>query len=58
MAAGLRYTAGGSLTGFVTGLRDGEGIFGTVREGAAGLTGGWKDGLTALATPSKAATQR
>ena len=53
MAAGLRYTAGGSLTGFVTGLRDGEGIFGTVREGAAGLTGGWKDGLTAFSDAVK-----
>lgn len=46
MAAELRYTVGGSLTGFATGLRDGEGIFGTVREGASGLMSGWKDGLT------------
>lgn len=48
MAAGLRFAGGGSLTGFVTGLRDGDGIFGSVREGASGLVSGWKDGVKAF----------
>lgn len=48
MAAELRDVAGGSLTGFVCGLGDGDGIIGTVREGASGLVGGWKSGLASF----------